>query len=105
MTTDTEKSQAPLGLPRALFWDVNPEKLDLARHEKQIISRVLERGGLVGWQKIRHHYGDDKLRQIVTGLRTLEPRTLNFLCLMLNLKKEDFRCYTSPPFPKAPWIS
>jgi hypothetical protein len=94
-----------LGLPSALFWDTNLATLDLAKHEKQIISRVVERGGLEGWHKVRRHYGDEKLRQVVTKLRTLEPRTVNFLCLMLNLKREDFRCCTSRPFPPAPWVS
>lgn len=105
MTAADEKTETPLGLPRALFWDVRPESLDLEKHAKQIIGRVIERGGLEGWQKLRHHYGDEKLRQVVTGLRSLEPRTINFLCLMLNLKKEDFRCCTSQPFPPAPWMS
>jgi hypothetical protein len=98
-------SSTPLGLPKALFWDTNLATLDLAKHEKQIIARVVERGGLDGWHKLRRHYGDDKLRQVVTSLRTLEPRTVNFLCLMLNLKKENFRCCTSRPFPMAPWVS
>jgi hypothetical protein len=95
----------PLGLPTALFWDTSLTTLDLAKHEKQIIARVVERGGLDGWNKLRRHYGDHNLRQVVTRLRTLEPRTVNFLCLMLNLKKENFRCCTSRPFPTAPWVS
>lgn len=98
-------SKTPLGLPAALFWDTDPTTLNLDRHAKQIIARVVERGGLEGWHKLRRHYGDDKLRQVVTNLRTLEPRTVNFLCLMLNLTKENFRCCTSRPFPPAPWVS
>ncbi|MEN3941904.1 hypothetical protein WJU23_11465 [Prosthecobacter sp. SYSU 5D2] len=104
MNPPPEKPKTPLGLPRALFWDSAPEKLDLDKHATQIIGRVVERGGLEGWQKVRFHYGDEKIRQVVTRLRTLEPRTVNFLCVMLNLKKEDFRCCTSPPFPQTPWI-
>ena len=98
-------SKTPLGLPAALFWDTDPTTLNLDRHAKQIIARVVERGGLEGWHKLRRHYGDDKLRQVVTNLRTLEPRTVNFLCLMLNLTQENFRCGTSRPFPPAPWVS
>ncbi len=97
-------SSVPLDLPKALFWDTDANTLDLDKHAKQIIARVVERGGLESWQKLRRHYGDDKPRQVVTRLRTLEPRTVNFLCLMLNLRKEDFRCCTSRPFPPAPWI-
>lgn len=104
MLESASPSRTPLGLPEALFWDSDPSTLDLDRHAKAIIARVVERGGLEGWHKLRRHYGDDKLRQVVTSLRTLEPRTVNFLCLMLNLNKENFRCCTSRPFPSAPWI-
>ena len=104
MKLNESSPPTPLGLPRALFWDTDIATLDLAKHEKQVIARVVERGGLEGWHKVRRHYGDEKLRQVVTKLRTLEPRTVNFLCLMLNLKREDFRCCTSRPFPPAPWI-
>jgi hypothetical protein len=105
MVSEVSNAPSPLGLPRALFWDTDTATLDLDKHAKQIIARVVERGGLEGWHKLRRHYGDEKLRQVVTSLRTLEPRTVNFLCLMLNLKREDFRCYTSRPFPPAPWVS
>ena len=105
MVLESPSSATPLGLSRALFWDMQLESLDLESHAKQIIARVVERGGLEGWHKLRRHYGDEKLRQVVTRLRTLEPRTVNFLCLMLNLNKSDFRCCTSRPFPSAPWIS
>lgn len=96
--------KTPLGLPSALFWDVDPGSLDLEKHARQIIGRVLERGGLDGWNKVRRHYGDETLKKVVTSLRSLEPRTLSFLCLMLNLRKEDFRCYTLTPSQAAPWI-
>jgi len=33
-----------LGLPMALFWDTQLASLDLDRHAKQIIARVVERG-------------------------------------------------------------
>ena len=105
MVLESPSLATPLGLPRALFWDMQMESLDPESHAKQIIARVVERGGLEGWHRIRRHYGDEKLRQVVTRLRTLEPRTVHFLCLMLNLNKDDFRCCTSRPFPSAPWIS
>ena len=105
MTSSSFSQPALLGLPSSLFWDTDLSTLELGKHDKQIIARVVERGGLDSWQKLRRHYGDDKLRSVVTQLRTLELRTVNFLCLMLNLKRDDFRCCTSRPFPPAPWVS
>ena len=104
MKLNESSSPTPLGLPRALFWDTDLATLDLAKHEKQVIARVVERGGLEGWHKVRRHYGDEKLRQVLTKLRTLEPRTVNSLCQMRNLKGEHFLCCTSRPFPPAPCL-
>lgn len=97
-------TKTPLSLPASWFWDVNPAKLDVERHAKQIIERVLVVGALEGWRAIRRHYGDDRLRSVVTQLRSISPQNIALLCLALGLKKEDFRCCTAKPFPAAPWI-
>lgn len=96
-------AKTPLGLPASWFWDVNPANLDTEKHAKQIIERVLVVGALEGWRAIRRHYGDDRLRNIVTQLRSISPQNVALLCLALGLRKEDFRCCTAKPFPQAPW--
>ncbi len=98
-----KKIKTPLGLPAGWFWDVNPARLDTERHAAQIIERILVIGGMEGWRAMRQHYGDDKLRSVVTKLRSLSPQNVALLCLALDLKKEDFRCCTAKPFPNAPW--
>ncbi len=94
----------PLGLPRELFWDVNPEMLDADTHAAQIIGRVVERGSLAAWHTVRRHYGDARMIQAVTTLRDLSPRAVSLCCVAFNLKREDFRCCTARPFPPAPWV-
>lgn len=96
-------AKTPLGLPASWFWDVNPANLDTEKHAKQIIERVLVVGALEGWRAIRRHYGDDRLRGVVTQLRSISPQNIALLCLALGLRKEDFRCCTAKPFPQAPW--
>ena len=97
-------STPPLGLPRSLFWDVNPDNIDLDKHAPYVIERVVECGGLDDWKKVRKHYGDERMKRAVTHLRSLSPRSVAFCCVAFDLKKEDFRCCTSRPFPPAPWI-
>lgn len=96
-------AETPLGLPASWFWDVNPARLDTEKHAKQIIDRVLVVGALEGWKAIRRHYGDERLRSVVTQLRSISPQNVALLCLALDLRKEDFRCCTAKPFPQAPW--
>jgi hypothetical protein len=98
------KNATPLGLPVEWFWDVNPAGLDTEKHAAQIVERVLLVGALQGWRAIRSHYGDERLRAIVTKLRSLSPQNVALLCLALDLKKEDFRCCIAKPFPGTPWI-
>jgi uncharacterized protein DUF6922 len=102
-TPAAKKSGTPLGLPAEWFWDVNPARLDLEKNAAQIIERVLVVGAMKGWRAIRQYYGDEKIRTVVTRLRSLSPQNIALLCLALNLKKEDFRCCTAKPFPQAPW--
>jgi hypothetical protein len=90
-------------LSPSLFWDAPLGSVDSEKHAHQVIERVASRGTLAEWKAIRAHYGDHKLREILTSLRDLSPRTMAFCCAALDLKKEDFRCYTARPFPPAPW--
>lgn len=94
----------PLGLPRELFWDVSPEKLEVDRHAALIIRRVVELGRLEDWRRVRTHYGDERMIQVATGLRDLSPQGVSLCCAAFNIKRENFRCCTARPFPPSPWI-
>ena len=102
--TTTTAPVTPLALPRVLFWDVNPEKLDVEKHAPLIIGRVVERGTLSDWHTVRRHYGDARMIKIVTNLRDLHPQAVSLCCAAFSLTRDDFRCCTARPFPPAPWI-
>lgn len=91
-------------LSPTLFWDARPGTVDPEKHAKQVIERVATRGTLAEWKATRKHYGDDRMKAVLTGLRELSPQTVAFCCAAFELKKEDFRCCTARPFPRAPWI-
>jgi len=102
---ETEQVAFPLDLPRELFWDV-PAALDLdpRTHDTLIITRVVELGRLEDWRKVRRYYGDETMKRVVTNVRALSPQALALCCTAFDLTQEDFRCYTSRPFPPSPWI-
>jgi hypothetical protein len=99
-----EKAGTPLGLPRELFWDVDPACVETDCHARWIICRVVERGGLKDWKKLRTYYGDEAIKEAVVSARNLSPQSVAFCCAVFGLRKEDFRCFTSRPFPETPWI-
>ena len=43
------------------FWDLDPTTLDEKRHERLIISRLLNYGQLEDWCWLLHTYGKDRL--------------------------------------------
>ena len=92
-------------LSPGLFWDTRRENIDPERHARAIIQRVVERGTLAEWKATRKHYGDEKMRSVVTSLRWLSPRDVAFCCVAFELTPSDFRCCTSHPFPQAPSFS
>jgi hypothetical protein len=75
-----------------VFWDCDPASIDPEEHRQFVIGRVLTRGLLMDWQALKQLYGVDRLRDEVTRLRSLDPRTLAFCSVYFDLPKESFRC-------------
>ena len=81
-----------------LFWDVDPDGVDPDLHAAWLARRVLEYGDWPDWQELVRYYGKERLAQIVTGLRSLEPRAFAFCRIWFNLPSSAFQCSTSPLF-------
>ena len=82
-----------------LFWDVDRSGIDPERHAAWLAQRVLEYGRWADWQLLVAHYGKPRLADLVTGLRSLQPRALAFCCAWFQLPPSSFRCSASTPFP------
>lgn len=81
-----------------LFWDSNPELLDFERDKNKIIRRVFDRGRLDDLGELMWFYPE---RTIIEALLSADylPENAIYLALALyNLKKEDFKCYTSKQY-------
>lgn len=84
-----------MNLPRRLFWDSNPETLDYEQHARHIIERVVTRGSLEDWAEIKRHYGLERIKKEVIRIRSMDDKTLTFLSKMLEIPKENFRCFAN----------
>ncbi len=75
---------------RRLFWDFDPDSIDLDRHRHQVIRRILLMGDWEAIQWLRGELGDDGLRDWFeeTSGRGLDPRRLRFWGIVLGLAKE-----------------
>lgn len=78
-----------------LFWDVSIASIDMLKHKRYIIQRVLEYGTLSDWKAIKAMYGVKTIAEEMKQVRSLDDKTLHFICTAANVKKEEFRCYTT----------
>ena len=79
-------------LQSSLFWDVDKDHLDINIHARFITERVLNRGGTNDWKMLLNLYGAEKVREEAVTIRSLDPKTLNYLSVFFNIAKTDFRC-------------
>jgi hypothetical protein len=89
------KNTLPVSFLRpALFWDANPDNIDLEHHSRFIIERIINRGSYDDWKALINFYGRQRLKEEVVTIRNLNKKSLNYLSVFFNLKKNEFRCCT-----------
>jgi len=86
-----------------LFWDVDSNTVDLLKHRKWLIKRVLEKGTREDWNKVLKHYGKDGVREAVRGMRSLEKKALSFTCVVLELDQSELQCSINRSFHATHW--
>ena len=88
-----------------LFWDVDSETLDIERHMKYVVARVLEFGTFEDWLLLYRRVTLPTVLEIAQSLRSLDTKALAFLSTVGHVPQESFRCYTSKPSTQTHWIS
>ena len=79
-----------------LFWDVEPESLDLEMHEDFVLGRVLSLGSFEDLTALREEIGDDRIRQFVERApHRLDRRSRRFFEVVLGARSEE-ACTTKP---------
>lgn len=92
----------PVFHPR-IFWDVDFEKLDYDMKASFIIERVFERGDVEDIRQCRRYYGDEKVREALTGAKWLSLQTIYLACAVLANKLTDYRCYNTAQLNPNHW--
>jgi hypothetical protein len=90
-------------LNKTYFWDIDPELLDENRSKRIIIERVMNFGNLREIKLILRHYGKEEVKKTVCNLNYIDPKTLNFLSLLLNVPISEFKCYTRKQSTDQHW--
>ncbi len=76
---------------RCLFWEIDPNTLDLSAHREYILGRILEHGTVDSVRWAMENYGESAIREFILGrgLRILSRKTVNYWAMRLHLQDEE----------------
>ena len=63
---------------RRLFWDVRPETVEVTRHGKWLIKRILDWGDAESINWLRATYSEEEIKRVVIAKRGLARKTWVF---------------------------
>ena len=78
-----------------LFWDTPIESVQVEKHRKWLVKRVLEKGRKSDWDQLLSLYGKTGVAEAVRTMRSLEKRAFRFACAMLDIEPSECTCYTN----------
>jgi len=88
-----EHTGESLNLSDSCFWDMDCKELDFEKDKNFIITRVVSRGTSSDEIELFKFYGWETIKEEVVKIRYLNKKILNYLSLLLEIKKEQFRCF------------
>jgi hypothetical protein len=80
-------------LSKYLFWDCDTDTLDPNIDRNLILERVFSRGTENDEKEVFGYYGKNIIKEAVLTVKHFDKKTLNYLSIIFNVSKEDFRCY------------
>ena len=80
-------------LSQYLFWDADISMIDPNTDRKMILERVFSRGTEKDEKEIFSYYGKEVIKNTVLDIKYFDRKTLNYLSIILNVPKENFKCY------------
>jgi len=91
-------------LSKHLFWDYDIAKLNEKSDKKFILERVFTRGLEKDEKLVFLHYGEKVIRDTVVSIRNLDKKTLNYLSVILDIPKKEFKCCKQTLSANPFWI-
>jgi hypothetical protein len=80
-------------LSQYLFWDCNVNMLDPNVDRKLILERVFTRGTENDEKEIFNYYGKETIKNTILDIKYFDKKTLNYLSIIFDVSKENFKCY------------
>ena len=82
-----------------LFWDTDPESVDLRDHRDYVMERVMSRGGWIAMQWLRGIYATEEMADfLIRKGGRLAPRDLAYWSLIAGVELSPSRGGARPPW-------
>jgi hypothetical protein len=85
---DTARSLIPDHVLK-LFWDADKSGIDIEKHSRYIICRVLDFGDTPEVRWLFDTYGEEAIKQVVAASPALHPKSLNHWRKRFGLATDD----------------
>ena len=76
-------------LKASLFWDVDLKNIDIKKHKRFIIERILEFGDSKDYKWAVSRYGKKDIKQALLKSRKLNKKSRNFWCFIFNINEKQ----------------
>jgi hypothetical protein len=92
-----------LDISQKAFWDVRFADIDFEKNSLHVMEKVFNYGPWKDQIAIMKFYGLQRIRKEIVNAGYLHKSVLSFLCIILQLQKNDFKCYNKMRFHPMPW--
>jgi hypothetical protein len=79
-----------------LFWDTDKNSLDIYRHKRFIIERVLRFGMLSDIKWLLSTYHQTEIIEVVKKSKNIDRKTANFWAIHYGIDKDEVLCLNRP---------
>ena len=90
---------------RNLFWDVDKGDINLEKHSRYIVERVLTRGNLEDWKLLVGYYTLERVVEEAQRIKCLDYESVTFISCVGNVPIKRFRCYKEKLLSPNYWLS
>ena len=77
------------------FWEQDYTKLNFDSGKRYIITKVVNYGSQNDYVELFRYYGWKIIKNEVVKIRYLNNKILNFLSILFEIDKEEFRAYNN----------
>ncbi|NYE58571.1 DUF6922 domain-containing protein [Carboxydothermus ferrireducens] len=78
---------------KVYFWDVELCDLNIEKHKRFIIERILNFGDHRALKWVLSNYDEATIKEVVQNSRNLTPKTARFWQYYFKLSEEEMRCF------------